>query len=117
MMFLPRSLSATADASHAVERLKVLFDADVLTKDDSVAVVSHQASALKVENATFEWETGTGEKEKKAKAKELGESEKKDADVGPFRVSHVTIDVPRGKLVAFVGRVGSGKVSVAGSSA
>ena len=112
MMFLPRSLSATADASHAIERLKVLFDADVLTKDDSINVDADQASALKVENATFEWETGVGEKEKKAKEKDLEESDKKDTDSKPFRVSHITMDVPRGKLVAFVGRVGSGKVSV-----
>ena len=81
-----------------------------------------QKYALEVRDATFEWEESLAAKEAKEalakakgkKGKGAGAPEKaaKLDDSPPFQVRNVNMLVPRGSLVAIVGAVGSGKVSM-----
>ncbi|KAF8896584.1 P-loop containing nucleoside triphosphate hydrolase protein [Infundibulicybe gibba] len=110
MMFLPRALSANADARNALKRLKLVFYAEVMG-EVAFPVDRNQELALKVENVTFEWEApsdsgGTG----KGKSESLRSSE--STINTPFQVRDINMEIPRGSLVAVVGRVGSGKSSL-----
>ncbi|KJA26268.1 hypothetical protein HYPSUDRAFT_36540 [Hypholoma sublateritium FD-334 SS-4] len=103
MMFLPRSLSATADAVNAFGRLQKVFNAE-LRSEDALHIDEDSKFALQVRDATFEWEETSS-------AKESEEEDPLPASA-PFRVRNVTMNVQRGSLVAVVGRVGSGKSSL-----
>lgn len=102
-MFLPRSLSATADAVNAFGRLQNVFNAE-LRSEEALHIDEDMKFALQVRDATFEWEESASTEE----------SEKEDplSASAPFRVRNVTMNVQRGSLVAIVGRVGSGKSSL-----
>ncbi len=102
-MFLPRSLSATADAVNALGRLQKVFNAE-LRSEEALHIDEDMKLALQVRDATFEWEETTS----------IKEPEKEDSIIpsAPFRVRNVTMNVQRGSLVAIVGRVGSGKSSL-----
>ncbi|KAG6864332.1 hypothetical protein C0991_010404 [Blastosporella zonata] len=105
MMFLPRALSATADARNALNRLTPLFHAEVM-EDVAFKVDPEQEYALEATDATFEWETF---------ASQPTNSEEKTSEsetASPFKVGNINMLVPRGSLVAIVGRVGSGKSSL-----
>ncbi|KAG7451077.1 ABC protein [Guyanagaster necrorhizus] len=110
MMFLPRALSVTADARNALKRLSGIFHAETMT-EDSFVVNSQQGPALKVSDATFEWELPSSIAENDLTKLEDGISTEENADQ-PFRVSNINMEVPRKRLVAVVGRVGSGKSSL-----
>ncbi|KAG6837247.1 hypothetical protein H0H93_012642 [Arthromyces matolae] len=105
MMFLPRALSATADARNALSRLKKVFHSELMD-DVAFQVDPTQTDALEAIDASFEWEILEGQLNKE---QEKAESEEV---VTPFKVSNINMRVPRGTLVAVVGRVGSGKSSL-----
>ncbi|KZT29601.1 ABC protein [Neolentinus lepideus HHB14362 ss-1] len=126
LMLLPRSLTAITDGQNALSRLTVVFKADQ-RKDDALIINPDQDVAVKVADATFEWEENTspgesmsgagkkGKKEKKLKGekkvkKEDGEDKKDEGP--PFQVKDVDMSIERGSLVAIVGPVGSGKSSL-----
>ncbi|KAG6918643.1 hypothetical protein DXG01_012762 [Tephrocybe rancida] len=102
MMFLPRALSATADARNALVRLTPLFHAKLMD-DVAFKVDPAQGYALVATNATFEWE---------AFASQPTEKHVEPDTTAPFVVRDINMLVPRGSLVAIVGRVGSGKSSL-----
>lgn len=123
-MFLPRALSAAADATNALHRLEELLEADL--RSDEERVDRNLNVAIKAVNATFEWMTANteelGEVGIKKSAKSNKSKNRKEADLHdgdstpkqqePFKIPLLNIEVPRGKLVAIVGSVGSGKVSI-----
>ncbi len=109
-MFLPRALSVTADARNALERLSEIFHAETMT-EASFVINSQQGPALKVTDATFEWELPSSIAEPDITKLKDGASTEEVAD-HPFRVSSINMEVSRKRLVAIVGRVGSGKVKL-----
>ncbi|KAG1737506.1 ABC protein [Suillus paluster] len=131
MMFMPRALSAIPDASSAIQRLTHVFRAELIS-GDALVIDKDQEPALLVKDATFEWESvekesgeafsskkgthGSGGpprgKDKSAKEDKATEKSAPGRDVPLFRVKNVTMTIPRGQLVAVVGRVGSGKSSL-----
>ena len=137
-MFLPRALSAITDAKNAVARLQEVFSAETMG-DSPIKIDPEQESALRVVNASFEWEISAQSRDKvknkgkdgKASGKDSGKSDDEkgeaidevvdaqDSDATlpesaakrrPFRMANISLEVPRGSLVAVVGPVGSGKV-------
>ncbi|KAJ7259774.1 ABC protein [Mycena rebaudengoi] len=124
MMFLPRALSAISDARNALNRLSIVFRAD-LRSDVPFVIDPNQKFAVHVKNASFQWESfpvseekkGAGkEKEKRSKGQhDASEKEKQvegEAEGTPFQVHNIDMAIPRGTLSAIVGRVGSGKSSL-----
>ncbi|KAF7312085.1 ABC transporter protein [Mycena indigotica] len=111
-----------ADALNASNRLYDVFVAETfdgvqIIRDDKLDV------AVEVHDATFEWdgpppEAEDGKKKKKQKkTAELAKAAAKAAEIKPedvkvFKMSNLSFTVPRGKLVAIVGAVGSGKTSL-----
>ncbi|KAJ7165411.1 P-loop containing nucleoside triphosphate hydrolase protein [Mycena filopes] len=138
MMFLPRALSAIADARNALQRLSIVFHAP-LREEVPFVVDPNLDVALSVEKAGWVWEAGVKpeegadpkkgkggnkDKEKKEKKSKKGKSAKKEGGDGdaakeekedeqpPFALTDISLRVPRGTLAALVGRVGSGKSSL-----
>lgn len=115
MMFLPRALSGISDAKSALTRLTKLFHAEVID-GPSFIIDPTQIMALRIENATFEWESfpssksKTKERRRKAEAKDEPPEYSTTDTSRPFQLVEINMTVPRGSLVAVVGRVGSGKV-------
>ncbi|KAF9484351.1 ABC transporter [Pholiota conissans] len=137
LMFLPVSFSSIADAANATGRLYGVFEAELLekTRDVDPSIVY----ALEVKGASFTWDSpppdedyekhgkkgGRMMQSSKAKAKakakadaaekkrtdDLDEKAKNEED-RIFKITDVTMNVPRGQLVAIVGSVGSGKTSL-----
>jgi ATP-binding cassette, subfamily C (CFTR/MRP), member 1 len=72
--------------------------------------------AIKVENASFEWVIGAQaesiKKDRKALVNATGEKASVSDSVDEFKITKLNLTVPRGKLVAIVGPVGSGKSSL-----
>ncbi|KAH6913063.1 ATP-binding cassette transporter YOR1 [Coprinopsis sp. MPI-PUGE-AT-0042] len=126
LMFLPVSLSAIADAANATNRLYGVFEAELL--DQTLVVDENLDAAVTVEHASFTWDApppdeadGKGKK-KKHHSRRRENKERIAADAAaaaleekdeekPFEVKDVDLSIPRGKLVAIVGPVGSGKSS------
>lgn len=124
-------LSAIADGQSAVERLYDVFVAEILT---DIKVVDEDLDvAVRVEKATFQWDGVLPDEQAKTKGKsgkhiaKLTGSNKVDTISGPagvatnvteipperlFRLENIDLDIPRGKLTAIVGPVGSGKSSL-----
>lgn len=132
LFFLPRALSATADAKNALQRLRDVFKAELLT-DDGIAIDQSLPVALRVQHATFQWEevnadvkdiwskgpkeASKAEKDENARNKDDGLHDGSDVaavtkDEEPFLLKDVNLEVPRGRLCAIVGPVGSGKSSL-----
>ena len=117
MMFLPRALSAITDANNALVRVAHLFHAETMP-EAPITVDTDQELGLHVENATFEWEEARAIEEdangKDGKGHDGSDSSTETLPVQrrPFQVRSVSMDVPRGTLIAIVGPVGSGKVRV-----
>ena len=107
MMFFPRALSASSDARNALARLSLVFSAET-RKGASLVIDNDLRWALKLENATFEWEETLSNNINEDPSNEKGTPQ---SDL-PFRVHNITMHVQRGTLVAIVGRVGSGKSSL-----
>ncbi|KAJ7513244.1 ABC protein [Mycena galericulata] len=138
MMFLPRALSAIADARNALNRLSIVYHA-ALREGKPFEIDPQQKMAISVEGAAWAWETfpgAEGDKEKDKTGKDKGdkggrrkaaaekaaekEKERRDAEEDddetveamPFEVRDIRMEIPRGTLAAVVGRVGSGKSSL-----
>ncbi|KAF7319425.1 ABC protein [Mycena chlorophos] len=146
MMFLPRSLSATADALTAVQRLSVIMRAETRSeapdfgsgggsapaddpekekekpstkRDTPFEIDESMSDALVVNDCSWVWEGpppvndkgGKGSKGKGGKkpAKDVEKDSALPDGYEPFRIDNLNMRVPRGSLVAIVGRVGSGK--------
>jgi ATP-binding cassette subfamily C (CFTR/MRP) protein 1 len=104
MMFLPRALSATADARNALARLQGIFHAELRT-DDALHIDEELKWALQVQDASFVWEESASSND--ADPSDVGRN-----SAVPFKVQGIDMNVQRGSLVAVVGRVGSGKSSL-----
>jgi ATP-binding cassette subfamily C (CFTR/MRP) protein 1 len=121
MMFLPRALSAIADARNALTRLSIVFRAETRT-GEAFIIDTEQELAIRVDDASWAWESfpdaekeGTKKKSKAGKEEdEKGKrkDEEDEEDALPFEVRNISMAVPRGTLAAVVGRVGSGKSSL-----
>ncbi|KAL7417822.1 ABC protein [Mrakia frigida] len=134
LMFLPRALSAIADASSALERLEVVFMAE--TMEDARNINPSAKLGINVVDASFEWSTASPETEAELKSssgrggggggrggkggKRGKKSERSSIEAGakveeqkePFKVEGLNMVVERGQLCALVGGVGSGKSSI-----
>ncbi|KZV72166.1 ABC transporter, partial [Peniophora sp. CONT] len=133
LIFLPIAMSTMVDASNALGRIREVFTAELVT--DSLAVDTSLTDGIRVEKASFTWDsaapptsqdTAADEKEKpeeKTEKKKGKKEDKKDtSDAEPpaepakeepvFELKDVDFTVARGKLVAIVGAVGSGKSSL-----
>lgn len=126
------SIHAIVDAKNAINRLQLVFEADLL--DSTHETDEELENAVEVKGASFTWdapppnETDELDKERKDGMKpspkrpeqRLRGGEKANSDKGKeeatnvevFKVAEVTMTIPRGKLVAIVGAVGSGKSSL-----
>ncbi|KAF7289946.1 ABC protein [Mycena indigotica] len=112
MMFLPRAMSATADARTALARLSLVFKA-TLRDGPPFAIDEEMSEAIRIDGCSWVWE-GPPPTEEKENKKTLA-PEKTDLDereLEPFGLREITMHVPRGTLSAIVGRVGSGKSSL-----
>ena len=127
-LYFSRALAVIPDASTAMQRLSHILHAEL--RQDGIPVIdTTQEYAIDVRDATFEWESsdiadeqtsysGTSKGDRYGpslrKTKESDHAKSPQSDVcgnGPaFRVSNVTLTVPRGQLAAIVGPVGTGKV-------
>ncbi|KAG0693348.1 ABC protein [Suillus ampliporus] len=103
-----------------------------LISKDALVIDKDQEPALLVKDATFEWESfendsgeafsskkdvqsdgsSTRVKDESATEDEATEKPTPGRNATLFRVRNVTMTIPRGRLVAVVGRVGSGKSSL-----
>ncbi|EPQ52646.1 ABC protein [Gloeophyllum trabeum ATCC 11539] len=120
LMLLPRALTAITDGQNALSRLAVVFEAEQ-RKDDALVIDPDQDVAVKVLDATFEWEentspgesmSGGGKKDKKKDKKKKGGMVQERKEGGkPFQVKDINMTIERGQLAAIVGPVGSGKSS------
>lgn len=124
------SLSAIADAANAISRLYGVFEAELL--DDTHIVDPDLEMAIEVKGASFTWDAPPPEEESSKKKKKSTRSKKSKPASGPlgrgtdeaadidanaaedriFKVQDLDLAIPRGKLVAIVGPVGSGKTSL-----
>ncbi|KAI9217146.1 P-loop containing nucleoside triphosphate hydrolase protein [Blastocladiella britannica] len=87
LMFLPMVIAFTVDALVAIQRIKGLLLAQEL--ETQPEIVSDDApNAIEIKNADFEWNDGQ------------------------TQLHDVNLAIPKGKLVAIVGAVGSGKSSL-----
>ncbi|KAK7017781.1 ABC protein [Favolaschia claudopus] len=127
MLFLPRALSAIADAQNALARLSLVFHAP-LRDNEPFVVDTNQDAGLWAEGVSWVWEVavdkpfgshdeGHGKrKHKKGKKSRPNSTEKIDFvaedDAEPFALKNISLSIPRGTLAAIVGRVGSGKSSL-----
>ncbi|KAL4079849.1 P-loop containing nucleoside triphosphate hydrolase protein [Scleroderma yunnanense] len=131
MMWVPRALSAIPDASSALQRLSHIFHAELM-QDEVPIIDKTQDYAVVVKDATFEWECLAKADEKISsdllpsgaqrglrEGKKRNHKQAPEKDSGPaardgsvFRVSDVTLTIPRGQLAAIIGPVGSGKSSL-----
>ncbi|KAG2341335.1 ABC transporter [Suillus weaverae] len=122
LMFLPLSLSSIADASTACGRLLAVFEAETL--DETLIVNCDLNAAVRVEGASFTWDSPPPRPEdpkKKGKGSKMGMNTGKrkrpstplpaPADGNIFKVTDIDLEIPRGQLVAIVGAVGTGKTS------
>ncbi|KDR78885.1 hypothetical protein GALMADRAFT_244528 [Galerina marginata CBS 339.88] len=136
LMFLPVAISSTADAKNATMRLQEVFEADLL--ESTHETEGNLEAGIEVKAASFTWDAppphDEGEKAKgknsygpkrssksKTQTKKVADadSDKTEADEkavnaeeNVFRMTDITLSIPRGQLVAVVGSVGSGKSSL-----
>ncbi|WWC98841.1 hypothetical protein V866_005734 [Kwoniella sp. B9012] len=85
LMFLPRALSSLTDAQNAIERLT----------ENGHAIDPTSEMAISVDNATFSWSVDAQANDAKS-----------------FKIPNLVMKIARGKIVAIVGSVGSGKSSL-----
>ncbi|KAK7018185.1 ABC protein [Favolaschia claudopus] len=137
MLFLPRALSATADARNALSRLSLVFHAPLRAEEPFVVDQAQEAGVCAV-GVGWVWEVGGKPSDDEAHGKKRGQKGKgkksrnasraqsrnpsteklptDDAptppDAEPFALKDISLSVPRGTLAAIVGRVGSGKSSL-----
>ena len=118
--FLALSFSLVVDAHNAIGRLQECFTAELISE-----TFEHDPEfkyALEVENASFTWDSPPPDegKEQKGTKKNRRIASKPEPNSGPkevkeetlFKLKQINFEVPRGKLLAIVGGVGSGKTSL-----
>ncbi|KAJ7872414.1 ABC protein [Mycena leptocephala] len=115
MMFLPRTLSPIADARDALAHLSLVFRAPL--HEGAPFVNPEQEAAVWAKGAGWVWEAGVrpeDEPKEKGKGKENEEEHppEPEPEQPPFALHDITLSIPRGTLVAIVGRVGSGNSSL-----
>lgn len=124
------SFSAIADAANALSRLQEVFEAELMKPEDHAIVDPDLDVALRVMNASFTWDAPPPEDPAKSKKKGHHSRKEKDGSNGKskrtaitpggetkeqqdiFKLPPLSLEVPRGRLVAIVGPVGSGKTSL-----
>jgi ABC-type multidrug transport system fused ATPase/permease subunit len=121
------SLGTIADARNATERLRDVFEAELL--EDTFVIDDSIDNAVEVKNASFTWDapppdtSDNGQRGKKkprndhrpasrrtSEADDTSQSTVKDDNV--FQLRDINLTIPRGQLVAIVGPVGCGKSSL-----
>lgn len=110
------SFSSITDAHNAIQRLYAIFEAETL--DETLVTDESIEAAVEVKGASFSWDAPPPQLETKGKHVKKGKkaiapaatNEEKAQD--PFKLHDITMTIPRGKLVAIVGQVGSGKSSL-----
>jgi ABC-type polysaccharide/polyol phosphate transport system ATPase subunit len=68
--------------------------------------------ALRLSGVTFRWAIAQAEGSEYTASKETTEQTKSAEKLESFSLDNIDMEIPRGKLVALVGRVGSGKSSL-----
>lgn len=131
------SFSSIADAANATGRLYGVFEAELLEKTRTID--PNIDFALEVKGASFTWDSPPPDEDyskhgkkggkmmqsskAKAKAKAIAavaekkrtddlDEKAKNEEERIFRITDITMNVPRGQLVAIVGSVGNGKTSL-----
>ncbi|CAE6443036.1 unnamed protein product, partial [Rhizoctonia solani] len=113
---LPRALSSVLDSKNALSRLKPVFLARTIGAQLHIDL--NQAEALVVEKGEWVWYHQPKVKEEKSKREEQEEGNQDGIDSqGPtktaaFRITDISLSIPRGSVVGIVGPVGSGKSSL-----
>ncbi|KAJ3321041.1 hypothetical protein HDU76_000167 [Blyttiomyces sp. JEL0837] len=135
LMFLPQVISGWADFKIALSRIEALLLAPEL--DTQPAIDHNLPYAVKITDATFEWEAlpkkptdskvdkdgkpigppGAGSKPNDMKEKQISDTTLPTDDVEPIpapksTLRNINLTIERGSLVAVVGTVGSGKSSL-----
>ncbi|KAG8750569.1 hypothetical protein FRC12_012828 [Ceratobasidium sp. 428] len=135
LMFLPRALSSAVDAKNALSRLRNVFMTELI--ETQTLIDPSQKDAVVVQGAEFVWfgveggKVKSGKGRKGDKAEKGGKDEKQDPDEEKekargtkvvnnekkqkrvtFRLTDVSLNIPRGSLTAIVGPVGCGKSSL-----
>ncbi|KAJ3204167.1 hypothetical protein HDU82_006042, partial [Entophlyctis luteolus] len=131
LMFLPNIISSYADFKVALQRIEKLFMAPEL--DEQPAVDANAPYAVSVRNGEFIWEASTtaavssfapatvsdkkdfiisGEMGDSSPQQSSATSELSDVSAKKSHLHEINMDIPKGKLVAIVGAVGSGKSSL-----
>ena len=107
------------DARNAIGRLQECFSAEL--NSETFEQDPELEHALEVENASFTWESPPSDehkeqegkaKKRRSKSKPEPASESEEVEETLFKLRQIDFRVPRGKLVAIVGAVGSGKTSL-----
>nr|KAJ3421142.1 Canalicular multispecific organic anion transporter 2 [Polyrhizophydium stewartii] len=136
LQFLPQIISIMSETLVSYKRITEFLLADEIKPDEITQLLSASKSpdgtALKISAASFTWEEVKKDDDKpkpkskrrifkKKKSKDNvvanADADKKDGDAesdkpAPFALQDITLDIPRGSLVAVVGSVGSGKSSL-----
>jgi ABC-type multidrug transport system fused ATPase/permease subunit len=117
MILLALSFSSIADARNAIGRLWECFTAELIS--DTFEQDPELKYALKVETASFTWDSPPPDEGKEQKGKKKGRrtTSKPEPTSEPREVKEETLfklkqtdsSVPRGQLLAIVGAVGPGK--------
>ncbi|KAL4073126.1 P-loop containing nucleoside triphosphate hydrolase protein [Scleroderma yunnanense] len=115
---LPTAISSVFDAATACERLYDVFDAEI--SDQTLIQNTNLGVAVKVEGASFSWDTPSAQARGNKKGKSDKDTprpsssalQKVDDAANIFQIKHLDMEIPRGKLVAIVGAVGVGKTSL-----
>ena len=129
-----QAFSSITDAANAAERLSEVFEAELLEKTHEVN--EDLSVAIQVKDATFTWDTPPpneldGKKRNRksrfpskhntnveaatisadANSQEKARLQAEEED-RVFQVRDISLEIPRGTLVAIIGSVGSGKTSL-----
>ncbi|KAF8530160.1 ABC protein [Hysterangium stoloniferum] len=119
MSLLPIAFSSIVDAQSAITRLNAIFHAELINQT-AFEVDPGLGVALRVDKASFQWEhtNRPDHIEVKNVKKNIPHPEKnlqgenRSIPREPFSIKNLDIEIPRGRLSAIVGPVGSGKSSI-----
>ena len=121
------SFNTITDAASALKRLYGVFEAETL--EDTHVTELDLPSAIEVQGATFTWDSPPPEVQKSKKHKghsqeavlaraaqtaaaETAAAQIKADEENVFKMKDIDLSIPREKLVAIVGPVGTGKTSL-----